>query len=290
MSFITKYQPLLKVNIWHNYFLDKGSVSFNSMSDEQKLKQIENYDIKSVFSILPTFETQQLFKGYNLMLKLTNSGFVVLTKMVNDEITPFISLENDLKFSFLIQIKDRLFYNYTDLKMENSDKLYFLSNRKPDLEPSDFPLLKKEGTNSKLNDTYILSAENQKLEYSSLQSGEKNNLLALIRIYMRGENNNLSVITNEGKLKDPYQVFGVQIDNRKTTWRYIFKTDQEVKGGDNVKIEVDNAKILITKNEKPLTQSGFISVELGGVELPNPDTRIVKPDSSNNKYYSEIYM
>jgi hypothetical protein len=290
MTFSIKYQPLFKVNIWNNYFLDKGAVSFNSMSDGQKSKQIENYDIKSVFSIIPTFETQKLLKGNNLMLKLTNSGFVVLTKMVDDEITPFVSLEDDLNFSFLIQIKDRLYYNYTDLKMENSNKLYFLCNRKPDLKPADFPLLKKEGTNAKLNDTYILSTENQKLEYSRLQSGEKNNLMALARIYMRGENNNLSVITNEGKLKDPYQVFGIQIDNRKTTWRYIFKTDQEVKGGDNVKIEGDSSKILITKNEKPLTQSGFISVELGGVELPNPDTRIVKPDTSNNKYYSEIYM
>jgi hypothetical protein len=57
-----------------------------------------------------------------------------------------------------------------------------------------------------------------------------------------------------------------------------------------LKKEGAGSKILITKNEKPLTQSGFISVELGGVELPNPDTRIVKPDISNNKYYSEIYM
>jgi hypothetical protein len=290
MSFSIKYQPLFKVNFWHNYFLDKGTITFSSMSDEQKLKQLESYDIKTVLSILPTQQTQQLLNGYHFLLKLTNSGFVVLTKVINDSITPFFSIDNELSFTFIVQIKDPLFYNYTDLKMENSDKLYFLCNRKPDLEPADFPLLKKEGTNSKLNDTYILSSENQKLEYSSLQSGEKNSLFALVRIYMRGENNNLSVITNEGKLKDPYQVFEIQIDNRKTTWRYIFKTDQEVKGGDNVKMEGGSSKILITKNEKPLTQSGFISVELGGVELPNPDTPIVKPDTSNNKYFSEIYM
>jgi hypothetical protein len=47
---------------------------------------------------------------------------------------------------------------------------------------------------------------------------------------------------------------------------------------------------LITKNDKPLTQNGFISVELGGIELPNPNNHIVKPDTLNNKYYSEIYM
>ena len=107
---------------------------------------------------------------------------------------------------------------------------------------------------------------------------------------MRGENNNLSVITNQGKLKDPYQVFDIHLDNRKTTWRYIFSTDQVVKGSDNVKKEGSSSKILITKNEKPLTQSGFISVELGGIELPNPNNHIVKPDTSNIKYYSEIYM
>jgi len=290
MTFSIKYQPLFKVNIWHNYFLDKGTVSFNSMSDGEKLKRIESYDVNSVFSILPTFETHKLLKGYNLMLKLTNSGFVVLTKMVNDQITPFVSLEDDLNFTFIVQIKDPLFYNYTDLKMENSNKLYFLCNRKPALEPVDFPLLKKEGNNAKLDDTYILSAENQKKELSVLQTVEKNNLLAMVRVFMKGENNNLSVITNQGKLKDPFQVFEIHIDNRKTTWRYIFRTDQEVKGGDNVKLEGTSPRILITKNEKPLTQSGFISVELGGIELPNPSIHIVKPDTSNIKYYSEIYM
>jgi len=290
MSFLIKYHPLFKVNFWHNYFLDKGTDSFNSMSDEQKLKQLESFDIKTVLSILPTHQTQQQLNGYHLLLKLTNSGFVVLTKVINDSITPFFSIDNELNFTFIVQIKDPLFYNYTDLKMENTDKLYYLSNQKPVLEPANFPLLKSEGNNEKLDDKYILSAESQKNELSVLQTTDKNNLLAIVRIFMKGQNNNLSVITNQGKLKVPYQVFEIQLVNRKTIWRYIFKTNQQVTGGDDLKKEGAGSKILITKNEKPLTQSGFISVELGGVELPNPDTRIVKPDISNNKYYSEIYM
>lgn len=290
MTFSIKYQPLFKVNIWHNYFLDKGTVSFNSMSDEQKLKQLESFDIKTVLTIHPTQQTQQTLNGYHLLLKLTNSGFVILTKVINDSITPFFSIDNELNFTFIVQIKDPLFYNYTDLKIENTDKLYYLSNQKPVLEPANFPLLKSEGNNEKLDDKYILSAESQKNELSVLQTTDKKNLLAIVRIFMKGQNNNLSVITNAGKLKVPFQVFGIHIDNRKTTWRYIFKTDQQVTGGDDLKKEGAGSKILITKNEKPLTQSGFISVELGGVELPNPDTRIVKPDISNNKYYSEIYM
>lgn len=290
MTFSIKYNPLFKVNIWHNYFLDKGNVAFSSMSDEQKSKQLESFDIKSFFNILPTVETQKLLKGYNLIMKSTNSGFVVLSKVVNDEITPFVSLRDDLDFNFLIQLKDPLFYNYSDLEMKNTNKLYYLSNLKPGLEPAGFPLLKKEGNNAKLDDTFILSTESQKQELLVLKTGEKNNLFALVRVFMKGENNNLSVITNQGKLKEPYQVFDIHVDNRKTTWRYIFKTDQVVKGSDNVKKEGGNSKVLITKNEKPLTKNGFISVELRGVELPNPNVRIVKPDTSNNKYYSEIYM
>jgi hypothetical protein len=290
MSFLIKYQPLFKVNFWHNYFLDKGTDSFNSMSDEQKLKQLESFDIKTVLSIHPTHQTQQQLNGYHLLLKLTNSGFVVLTKVINDNITPFFPLENDLNFTFIVQIKDPLFYNYTDLEMANSDKLYYLSNRRPDLEPANFPLLKNESNNEKLDDKYILSVESQKNELSILQPTDKNNLLAIVRIFMKGQNNNLSVITNQGKLKDPYQVFEIQLVNRKTIWRYIFKTDQQVKGSDDLKKEGGSSKILITKNEKPLTQNGFISVELGGLELPNPNNHIVKPDTSNNKYYSEIYM
>ncbi len=291
MSFLIKYKPLFKVNIWHNYFLDKGTDTFNnSMNIEQRQKQIELFNLKSILSILPTKTTAQTLTDHQLLMRLTNSGFMVLAKVENDNITPFVTLGGELNFSFLLQIKDPLFYNYSNLEMANSNKLYYLSNRRPGLESPNFPRLRPEGNNAKLDNDFILSAGNQVKELSLLSVPEKNNLLALIRIYINGDNNNLSVVTNQGKLKDPFQVFEIRIDNRKTTWRYIFRTDQQVKGGDDVKKEGASSKILVTKNDKPLTQNGFISVELGGVELPNPGNHIVKPDNSNNKYYSEIYM
>ena len=59
---------------------------------------------------------------------------------------------------------------------------------------------------------------------------------------------------------------------------------------DDVEEENGSAKVLVTKSDQPLTKTGFVTVELDGNELPNPDSRLIKPDQSNNKIYSEIYM
>lgn len=290
MAFTDNYIPLFKVNIFHLYFLNKGTDAFTAMDDEGKAKQLILNNINSYFNVIPSAETFQQIKGHNLIFKILNSGFVLLSKIEGNDNSPFISLDDDLSFTFLLQLKDPLFYNYTSLKMENAGKIYYLSNRKHASEAANFPLIKKGGGNTTLDEKYILSDEGQKLELKRFQTGEKNSLFALMRIFMKGDNSSLNITGNNGEILSPSTVFEVGLNNRKTTWRYIFKTNQQVKGGDDVKKEDGNSKILITKTEQQLTQNGFISIELDGVELPNPDARLIKPDTINNKYYSEIYM
>ena len=107
---------------------------------------------------------------------------------------------------------------------------------------------------------------------------------------MKGDNVSLDITDAQGEIPTPIRTFELLFENRKTTWRYIFNNDQKVKNKDDVKKENGDSKRLITKNEQPLTQKGFVSVELGGIELPNPNSRLIKPDSSSNKIFSEIYM
>jgi hypothetical protein len=290
MAFSVKYIPLLNVNILHLFFLNKGLTEYSAMDDEAKARQLGNYNLQSVFSVIPTSETLLKLNGYNLVFKVSNAGFAIWSKVEGVDTTPFIPLEDDLDFTFLLQKKDPVFYNYTGLKMEDAGKLYYLSNRKLASEAASFPLIPKEGGNTKLDEQYILSADGQESELKQLQLNEKTNLFALVRIFMKGDNSSLNVTDAQGKIQNPATVFEIRLDNRKTTWRYIFKTNQQVTGGDDVKKEGGNSKILITKAEQPLTQNGFISIELDGAELPNPGIRFIKPDTINNKYYSEIYM
>jgi len=290
MAFSVKYVPLFKAEMLHHYFLNKGETAFSSMNDDEKAKQLDIYNIHNCLSVFPTSESQQQINGHNLVFKKINTGFTVWTKVdALDDSVPFVSLDDDLSFTFLIQIKDPSFYNYTDLKMENAGKLYYVSNRRLSTEPVSFPLVNKAGGNKNIDETFVLSGESAEAELKALNVEEKKNLLGIVRIFMKADISSLNVTNVQSKIPNPYQTFEMVFENRETTWRYFFKSNQQVKGSDDVKKENGDSKTLITKKDYPLTQTGFISVELDGTELPNPSAKLVKPGDSN-KYYSEIYM
>ncbi|MGE0019610.1 MAG: hypothetical protein AB7S72_08095 [Draconibacterium sp.] len=290
MTFSVQYKSLFAVQILHNYFLNKGEQLYAEMNQTDKQKQLALYNISQFLRIEPTGETVVKLNGYGLVFKSDTTGFKVWCKVENDGVTPVIAIDDNTCFTFLLKIADRRFYNFTSLKMENAGKLYYLSNLKPAGAPPAFPLIKTAGANTKTDESWILSTELQNAELKKLTTSKKTDLLALVRLYIKGDNSNLYITNATGKLKDPTPVFEILLDNRKSFWRYIFKTNQVVKPANNVKKEDGNAKILITKTEQPLTERGFVSVELGTAELPNPGIDNIIPDTAANKYYSEIYM
>jgi hypothetical protein len=291
MSYSIQYRELFRTKILHRFFLDKGTDDFSSMNEEGQLNRLENYDFQTFLSLHPTQATRQKLNGYNLVFKTISSGFTVWSKVdENNDALPFISLPDDLDFTFLVQIKDSRFYNYTDLKLEDAGKMYYLSNRRLATEPNSFPLIDKAGGNFHVDEDFILSEDGENAELEQLQPSEKMNLLGLVRIFMKGDNSSLHVTNEQNEIQDPAQTFEVVFKNRNTIWRYLFDANQQVTGGDDVKKENGNSKVLITKTEHPLTKNGFISIELGGIELPNPGVSLIKPDVSDDTIYSEIYM
>ena len=288
MSFNIQYKPLFKVDVLHLFFLNNGLKTFFSMNAVDAAKQLDSYDLNSFFSVAPTNETQEKLKGYNLVFRNLNSEFAVWAKVRNDDNAfPFIPLPNDLSFTFLIKVKDSAFYNYTDL---NLGKTFYFSNRRLSTEAPAFPLINKSGDHFNINGTFALTPESEAAVQKNLSSAEKMNLFGLIKLYMKADNSVLNIINPDGKITDPAKTFELVFANRKTIWRYIFRKDPKVKNNDDVKMEGADPKVLISKSEQPLTQKGFISLGLGGKDLPNPDTKLIKPDTLHSKYYSEIYM
>ncbi len=291
MSFLIKYRPLFDVKILHQYFLDKGNEEFINMNAAEKEKQLIGYQLSKFFHISVSAETRQKLDGQLMVFKSTNAGFTVWTKVSGvSENVPFVLIANNLEFTFLLKLKNHTFYNYTDLSFESIGKLFFFSNIRLGSEAGSFPLIKKEGSNSTISDNYTLSDLGQKAELEKLTIGEKKDLFGIVRICMKGNTGGLNVTNNHGEIYNPYQVFQIFLPNRKTFWRYFFEENQQVNNSDDVKKEGGNARQLVTKKKQPLTAEGFVSIELDGTELPNPDANLVKPDSATDKIYSEIYM
>lgn len=291
MSFSVKYIELLKVKILHHFFLDKGDQGFNAMTEAEQTKQLNNYNFQDFLKVVPTIQTKQKLDGHHLVFSLLKSGFSIWTEIdKTNQDEPAISLADDLWFTFLLKVSDPAYLNYTDLKLADSNKLYYFSNKRLPDEPGSFPLIPLEDDSTIVDDSFILSEDSETNELMKLSAAAQNNLFGIIRLYIKGETSLQNITDSQGKIQDPVPVFKIEFTNRKTTWRYIFSEDQTVKNNDDVKKENGSAKKLITKTEKPLTNTGFISVELDGNELPNPDYKQIKPDQSNNKIYSEIYM
>jgi len=291
MSFSIQYKPLFKVDVLHLFFLNNGLKTWFSMNAIDASKQLDGYDLNSFFSIAPTVETQEKLKGYNLVFRNLNTGFAVWTKVSNeDNAFPFIPLANDLSLTFLVKVKDSVFYNYTDLNPNNLGKTFYFSNRRLSTEAPVFPLINNSGDHFSINGTFALTPESSAAEQKNLSSTEKMNLFGLIKLYTKADIPALNIIASDGKIVDPPKTFELVFNNRKTIWRYIFRKDPIVKITDDVKIENADPKVLISKSEQPLTQKGFIPIELGGKDLPNPGSQLIKPDTLNTKYYSEIYM
>ncbi|NLJ01455.1 MAG: hypothetical protein GX371_09950 [Bacteroidales bacterium] len=282
MSYSIQYKQLFRVDILHRYFLDRGTDKFEVMQPAHRAKQLERYSLHGVLNIAPTQETNGVLKGYHLIFKPTGSGFAIWTKISErEENTPFIEWEDDLTLTFLLQVKDPLFYNYTELKPENAGKLFYLSNRKPDSGADSFPLLQNGDEYLTVNEQLMLSKPESEKVKEKMDPRELFNLIGILRVHMTGE---------AAQIVTPTPVFSALFENRKTYWRYLFNADQPEGVQELLVKEEGDARRWVTKVAYPLTRSGFISLKLNGTELPNPGVSMIKPDPATHNVFSEIYM
>lgn len=292
MTFAITYKPLFEVKILHLYYLNKGDLEFFLMNDNDKEKQLAGYDISTLFRIVPSTVTQNKLEGHKLVFKQHNNGFTVWVNVSDvDGSTPLIALDDTLELSFLLKLNAHTFFNLTHLDLSNAGKLFFFSNKHLNTESPGFPLVSLSTGNFAVNDDFVLSSDGEKQVLKDLSGQEKNGLFGVIRISMKGESASLDVTDAQHKINDPFASFQLIFENRKTYWRYFFSTDQKVKKNkDDVDFENGNPRQLITNTDHPLTDKGFVSIELDGAELPNPDAGMIKPNGADNKIYSEIYM
>ncbi|MEN2399260.1 hypothetical protein GKZ90_0005695 [Flavobacterium sp. MC2016-06] len=280
MSFDLTYRLLFEVTVLHNYFLNNGEETFESMPDAAKENMLQKFSTDAFTTITPTFETNKVLKNYKMVFKKNKAGFCVYIKVTEtDETDPFIKIPAALNLKFRININDYQFENYTNLDFA-FNQIYLFSNVKPSTEPASFEYLPKINDNKLISNQYLVSEKTTTDLISTFQPSEKQGSFGIISLTMKGDNNSADIITNLGKMISPN--FKIHFDNRKTLWKYINrKTATEIK----------------TNKTKPLARFGFVEVDpLTDFTPPQPvNSHYANPSVKsitkiNDDYYSEIFI
>jgi len=274
MAFNTTYKQLFEVKLLHNYFLNDGTVAFSSMNPVDQQKRLKPYDILEFVTIVPTRDTIEKMRGYNILFKTQKSGFSTYTKLEEGtQNTPFIVLPDDLNLKFILKLKDSFFGNYTNLAPGGTEIFYF-GNSKPSTEGNSFKYIPKNTDNELITDEYKLSTNGSKAIMETLTGQQCINVFAVIELKMIGDDNSLNILTVSGDLRNQLPIFKIHFNNRQTFWRY--------------KRVSDDTEIFTTAATNPLTKFGFIEVEHNGDKFPNPNANQIITD--NNNFFSDIYI
>ncbi len=109
------YKKIAEIVFTHEYYSD-GKLVANDLE------------------FVPSKETEQIIRNYRMLLKLKDDRIEIIQEYDRDEGVedPFIEVQEELKFSFIIKQKNKNFITYSDipfLKM-GSEILYFTNKKK----------------------------------------------------------------------------------------------------------------------------------------------------------------
>ncbi|MBW1297696.1 hypothetical protein [Aquimarina litoralis] len=295
MAFRILYKTLFSIDIFHSYFLDDGSTSFQSMNDNEKQQQLKNYNFLEAIDVIPSYATHRTLNNHKLVLIKDAKGFTVLSSVEEeaDKLKSHRFLDDNLMLTFFLYKKDYLFENYTELTKANN-QLYYFSNSKPATEANPFSYIPLNSSNDLVTTDFLLTEESTRQLWYNIQ--QKNiNLKNEKQLDLIAEISQDDLITDKGKLiieqsiqkergKGLLGIIELQMigDNNMDLIEIDISDPNENKSFlldpfPAFKIHFDNKKTiwkyikksveneLETSSVKPLTKNGFIEID------PNTD-------------------
>ena len=289
MSFVSTYKPLFTIALWHHYFLDDGTIAFDSDTSLQE-EQLASFNFKNFISILPSSETLVKTIGQKIVLKHTNEGLTAFIKAEetapNSSIyTPYHQLKQTTTLTFLLYINDSLFGNYSTVAATPSIPFYF-SNKKPVTEPGSFKHIDITATKT-IVASYGMTQTTFDTLSEVLTEKEKIGLFGVIQLEMQGDNtvpidtHARNIVNLDGTLPNTPRAFKIQFENRETIWNYRDASDSSL-------LHSSDPQTL------PLVKNGIVGYSFGGKKRPAADASnlVFEKDGGGNiiKTISEIYI
>jgi hypothetical protein len=173
MGFIITYKTLFEVRLLHHYHLDKCGegndyVLFDLAGNTVQEEALSKYDIASFLQIEPTETCVALLRKHHCIFRRQGDRLIVAAKVQFDEglnlYKPFVSLADDLAFTFRYKIADPYFLNYSNIPLQKeSNSIYFFQN-KSEGSKRIYPGLTKSAPVKDVNELYnageiLLSAD-----------------------------------------------------------------------------------------------------------------------------------
>lgn len=109
---IGKFEKLFSVRLLHEFYIDRKC---------------------NDFEFQPTSACQKSLDGHGLLFISCSNGFDVLFKQIDDQNTPFIIIDVDIDFSFVIKSINNHFLGFTKIPKSRNGVFYF-SNRGVDVK------------------------------------------------------------------------------------------------------------------------------------------------------------
>ncbi|MFK8185235.1 MAG: hypothetical protein AB8B99_17825 [Phormidesmis sp.] len=135
------FEPILTLEVWHDYFL--GPLNGSGNSAKQQLPA--QYDISQAIALVPTVECQKALKQMRWLFRPQPYGGVILAQVdaasqVSSQasgqasgqksLKPFVEIDSSTRLTFWMVVRDRNFANYTNLSLKPArDRIYYFSNQ-----------------------------------------------------------------------------------------------------------------------------------------------------------------
>lgn len=128
------YKSLFEVKVRHHYFLNKGEQVWDSMSVDDKDSMEAKFDVREILDITPTTDCNKALNAHSCVFRKTSTGIIVGIRAITENVNtgkfkPYVSLNDNDTFRFVVKLKDYNFLSYTALSLQSSrGKLIVLNN------------------------------------------------------------------------------------------------------------------------------------------------------------------
>jgi hypothetical protein len=124
---MSRFAELCSVAFEHGYHLNFDAIPYAALDNTRRGLLAQRFDVNRIFSIRPTAESLKTLAGYRMLYKTSGSGFLLAVE-VNTSVPgsqALVPVDDDLRLSFAITLKDKQFFNYSALPTQSGGVFRF---------------------------------------------------------------------------------------------------------------------------------------------------------------------